>query len=80
VKVLITGGAGFLGRRLAHKLVARGSLKGTDGRDQAIDGVAFELCDLPIELLGGAAKPQALQAREFHHELMMARSTPERGA
>lgn len=40
-KVLITGGAGFLGRRLAEKLAARGSLKGADGRDQAIDEIVL---------------------------------------
>ena len=41
MKVLVTGGAGFLGRRLAQKLAARGSLKGTDGRDQAIDEIVL---------------------------------------
>jgi nucleoside-diphosphate-sugar epimerase len=41
MKVLITGGAGFLGRRLAEKLAARGSLKGTDGRDRAIDEIVL---------------------------------------
>ena len=32
MKVLITGGAGFLGQRLARELLARGELKGEDGR------------------------------------------------
>jgi NAD(P)-dependent dehydrogenase (short-subunit alcohol dehydrogenase family) len=41
VKVLITGGAGFLGRRLAGKLLERGTLKGTDGRDHAIDEIVL---------------------------------------
>lgn len=41
MKVLITGGAGFLGRRLADKLVERGTLKGTDGRDRAIDEIVL---------------------------------------
>ncbi|HEY2023540.1 D-erythronate dehydrogenase [Paraburkholderia sp.] len=36
MKVLITGGAGFLGQRLARELLARGSLKGPDGAPQAI--------------------------------------------
>ncbi|AXE95965.1 D-erythronate dehydrogenase [Paraburkholderia sp. 22099] len=36
MKVLITGGAGFLGQRLARELLARGSLKGADGKPQAI--------------------------------------------
>jgi nucleoside-diphosphate-sugar epimerase len=37
MKVLITGGAGFLGRRLATRLLERGTLKATDGRDHSID-------------------------------------------
>jgi nucleoside-diphosphate-sugar epimerase len=36
MKVLITGGAGFLGQRLARELLARGALKGQDGRPQPI--------------------------------------------
>jgi nucleoside-diphosphate-sugar epimerase len=37
MKVLITGGAGFLGQRLARKLLERGTLIGPDGRRQPID-------------------------------------------
>jgi nucleoside-diphosphate-sugar epimerase len=36
MKVLITGGAGFLGQRLARELLARGSLKDPQGTPQAI--------------------------------------------
>jgi nucleoside-diphosphate-sugar epimerase len=36
MKVLITGGAGFLGQRLARELLARGSLNDTHGKPQAI--------------------------------------------
>lgn len=36
MKVLITGGAGFLGQRLARELLARGSLKDTGGTPRAI--------------------------------------------
>ncbi|MEM5433861.1 D-erythronate dehydrogenase [Paraburkholderia diazotrophica] len=36
MKVLITGGAGFLGQRLARELLARGELKGADGQRQPI--------------------------------------------
>ena len=36
MKVLITGGAGFLGQRLARELLARGSLKDAQGAPQAI--------------------------------------------
>jgi len=41
MNVLITGGAGFLGRRLAEKLLERGTLKGPDGRDRPIDDIAL---------------------------------------
>jgi nucleoside-diphosphate-sugar epimerase len=37
MKVLITGGAGFLGRRLAGQLLQRGSLIGSDGKQQRIE-------------------------------------------
>jgi nucleoside-diphosphate-sugar epimerase len=36
MKVLITGGAGFLGQRLARELLSRGSLKDPQGAPQAI--------------------------------------------
>ena len=36
MNVLITGGAGFLGRRLATKLLEVGSLKNADGQDEKI--------------------------------------------
>ena len=36
MKVLITGGAGFLGQRLARELLARGSLKDAKGAPQAL--------------------------------------------
>jgi nucleoside-diphosphate-sugar epimerase len=37
MRVVITGGAGFLGRRLAERLLARGKLGGPDGRQHGID-------------------------------------------
>lgn len=37
MKVLITGGAGFLGRRLAARLLERGTLKGADNSERTID-------------------------------------------
>jgi len=50
MKILITGGGGFLGNRLATALLARGRLTGPDGREQAITA---------ITLLDGAFPPQA---------------------
>jgi len=37
VKIAITGGAGFLGRRLAERLLLRGTLAGTDNRQHEIE-------------------------------------------
>lgn len=37
MKVVITGGTGFIGRRLAQRLLQRGALAGPDGREAAID-------------------------------------------
>jgi D-erythronate 2-dehydrogenase len=37
MNVLITGGSGFLGQRLAKKLLERGALAGPDGRPRSID-------------------------------------------
>ncbi|MGF6963431.1 nucleoside-diphosphate-sugar epimerase [Paraburkholderia sp. WC7.3g] len=41
MKVLITGGAGFLGQRLARELLARGALKDAHGAAQAITGLVL---------------------------------------
>jgi nucleoside-diphosphate-sugar epimerase len=37
MKVVITGGSGFLGKRLTNVLLKRGALRAADGRDHAID-------------------------------------------
>ena len=37
MKVLITGGAGFLGRRLAKRLLQKGVLKNAEGEEERID-------------------------------------------
>jgi nucleoside-diphosphate-sugar epimerase len=37
MKVVITGGTGFIGKKLAQRLLARGSLIGSDGKDTPID-------------------------------------------
>ncbi|HXY99864.1 MAG TPA: D-erythronate dehydrogenase [Stellaceae bacterium] len=41
MKVVITGGTGFIGRRLAQHLLQRGTLAGPDGRQTAIDEVVL---------------------------------------
>lgn len=41
MKVLITGGGGFLGRRLANRLLQLGKLKNAEGEEEAIDQVVL---------------------------------------
>src|SRR4051812_20161984 len=41
VRVLITGGAGFLGQALTRHLLQRGRLRGADGSDQPIEGITL---------------------------------------
>jgi nucleoside-diphosphate-sugar epimerase len=41
MKVVITGGAGFLGRRLAQALLERGTLDGPDGQPRAIGEIVL---------------------------------------
>lgn len=46
MKVVITGGTGFIGKKLAQRLLARGSLIGPDGKDTAIDElVLFDVAE-----------------------------------
>jgi D-erythronate 2-dehydrogenase len=57
MNVLITGGAGFLGRRLAGHLLKRGSLSGPDGRAQTIDRITL----IDITASRGFTDPRILE-------------------
>ncbi|MSO73785.1 MAG: NAD-dependent epimerase/dehydratase family protein [Alphaproteobacteria bacterium] len=54
MKIVITGGTGFLGLLLARKLIARGKLTGASGAPEPIDGITlFDVVappDLPADL------------------------------
>jgi nucleoside-diphosphate-sugar epimerase len=41
MKIVVTGGAGFLGQRLARRLIQRGEIAGEDGRSQSIDSIVL---------------------------------------
>jgi nucleoside-diphosphate-sugar epimerase len=41
MNVVITGGSGFLGQRLARRLLQRGTLRDAEGRDQRIDRITL---------------------------------------
>lgn len=53
MKVVITGGTGFLGRMLARRLLARGSLTGPGGAPEDIDEITlFDAAEPPQPLTG----------------------------
>src|SRR5690349_3296389 len=70
MKVLITGGAGFLGRRLADALLARGRLRGPDGREREVtrlvllDVVHPQRLSAPrvVQCSGDAADPALVES------------------
>ena len=67
--VVITGGAGFLGRRLSQALLHRGTLRAADGRDTRIDRITLvdmvEAADLAdprvVQISGDVADRSVLE-------------------
>ena len=51
MRVVITGGAGFIGRRLAERLLARGMIAGSDGRQAEISELALFDVAAPLPAL-----------------------------
>jgi len=69
MNVLITGGAGFLGQKLAKQLLIHGSLKDSEGQDQKIDQLilvdvvkANDFGDERVKVIAGdISSPQLMQ-------------------
>ena len=57
MKVLITGGTGFLGLMLARRLLSRGELTGPSGKPEAIDSVVL------LDAVAPASRPDGLDSR-----------------
>jgi nucleoside-diphosphate-sugar epimerase len=57
MKVVITGGAGFLGLQLARRLTARGAVTGPSGKPENIDEL------LLFDMVTPSARPSGLDAR-----------------
>ncbi len=77
MQVLVTGGAGFLGRRLAARLLERGFLAGADGRQQPIerlvllDVVAADgFADPRVQVIAGDITDPAVLAQAIGAETM----------
>ena len=58
MRIVITGGAGFLGNRLARKLLERGTLTDAKGRVRAIESIT--LVDVVPAALPGDARVTAI--------------------
>ena len=67
MKVLITGGCGFLGQRIAQAILARGQLRGPDGKPAEVDEI--ELFDhvIPGKPFAWADKRVKISAGDISH-------------
>ena len=62
MKVLITGGGGFLGNQLACRLAARGELMGPSGKTERVDDIT--LFDVGFSQAAKAALPEGTRLLE----------------
>jgi len=54
MRIVITGGAGFLGRKLAHALATGGGLAGAEGQRQQISEIVLvDTCEVKPDLVAG---------------------------
>ena len=65
MKVVITGGLGFLGRRLAQALVGRGALTGPSGAAEPVDEIVLFDHEVPERLPDGLSGPVAMVAGDI---------------
>ena len=80
MKVLVTGGTGFIGRRLVKAILERGTLAGPDGSETEVDRIVVaDVADFVIEYTGGAGS--LLTSEYVHHTPRLAEAEAgQRGA
>ena len=67
MKVVITGGTGFVGARLARRILDKGTLAGPDGTQTPVDEVV--LFDVMVSLLQDQLRDQGVSEEDFGHAL-----------